>query len=176
MKHKDRLIRVIGVVKLVKAAFLFSFAIGALELVHKDMRAWLAPIAPDGHHHYLDRALAKLATVEPRTLHELGIGLLIYGTVFTVEGVGLIMRKVWAEYLTVGVTISLIPLELYELIEGRSLTKFIVIVINVAIAVYLVDRLRRQGHWPFRHRAEAEAPAAAASEPATAADAAPPQA
>ncbi len=164
MTHKDRLIRIIGVVKLVKAAFLYAFAIGALHLVHKDMREWLVPIAPDGHHHYLDRALAKIATVDPKTLHELGIGLLIYGTVFVVEGVGLIMRKVWAEYMTVLVTLSLIPLEVYELVEGRSITKFIVIVVNVAIAVYLVDRLRRQGHWPFRHRgavhADAEAPPA----------------
>jgi uncharacterized membrane protein (DUF2068 family) len=175
MKHKDRLIRLIGIVKLIKAAFLYAFAIGALELVHKDMSAWLAPIAPDGHHHYLDRALAKLATVDPKTLHEVGIGLLIYGSVFVVEGVGLIMRKVWAEYLTVGVTLSLIPLEVYELVEGRSITKFIVILVNIAIAIYLVDRLRRQGHWPFRHHAAEEAtaaPAAAAAAPAAAAPAA----
>lgn len=153
MKHNDRLIRLIGAVKLVKAAFLFAFAVGALSLVHKDMTEWLAPIAPDHHHHYLDRALAKIATVKPKTLAELGIGLLIYGTVFVVEGVGLIMRKVWAEYLTVGVTLSLIPLEVYELVESRSITKLIVILVNVGIAIYLVDRLRRQGHWPFRHRA-----------------------
>jgi uncharacterized membrane protein (DUF2068 family) len=164
MQHRDRLIRVIGVVKLIKAAFLYAFAIGALTLVHKDLSAWLAPIAPDGHHHYLDKALAKLATVEPRTLHELGIGLLVYGSIFVAEGVGLIMRKVWAEYLTVLVTLSLIPLEVYELVEGRSLVKFVVILVNVAIAIYLVGRLRWQGHWPFRHHADAAAQPAATNE------------
>ena len=162
MQHKDRLIRVIGVLKLVKAAFLYAFAIGVLSLVHKDMSVWLKPIAPDNHHHYLDRALARVATVSPHTLHELGIGLMIYGTIFVAEGVGLILRKVWAEYLTVGVTLSLIPLEVYELVEGRSITKAIVIAVNVAIAVYLVGRLRRQGHWPFRHHATAEVAAHAA--------------
>jgi uncharacterized membrane protein (DUF2068 family) len=154
-QQHDRLIRVIGVVKLVKAASLYALAIGVLSLVHHDLSRWLEPISPDARHKYLDHALARIAATNPDTLHELGIGLIVYASVFVTEGVGLILRKVWAEYLTVLVTLSLIPLEVYELVEGRSLVKAIVTVVNVAIAVYLVLRLRRQGHWPFHHRERA---------------------
>ncbi len=36
------------------------------------------------------------------------------------EGVGLLLRQYWAEYLTIFTTASLIPLEIYELFERVS--------------------------------------------------------
>ena len=51
------------------------------------------------------------------------------------------MRKVWAEYLTIIITGSFIPLEIYEMVEHRSMVKGMVIVLNVAIVIYLVLRV-----------------------------------
>jgi uncharacterized membrane protein (DUF2068 family) len=48
------------------------------------------------------------------------------------------------------ITTSFIPLEIYELVEHRSWQKVGVVVVNVLIVLYLVRRLRREGHWPFR--------------------------
>jgi len=42
------------------------------------------------------------------------------------EGVGLALRKRWAEYLTIIATSSLIPLEVYELIQHFSVMKILV--------------------------------------------------
>jgi uncharacterized membrane protein (DUF2068 family) len=74
--------------------------------------------------------------------------------VFLVEGVGLLLRKPWAEIMTVIVTTSFIPLEVYELVERFSGAKVLVIVVNVLVVLYLLRRLRREGHWPFRRSLE----------------------
>ena len=50
------------------------------------------------------------------------------------------------------ITTSFIPLEIYELIEHESWMKIGVILLNALIVVYLVRRLRREGHWPFHRR------------------------
>ena len=57
----------------------------------------------------------------------------------------------WAEYVTVIITTSLVPIEVYEMIEHESITKGIVIAVNLAAVAYLIWRLRRDHHWPFRH-------------------------
>ena len=57
-----------------------------------------------------------------------------------VEGLGLLAGKRWAEWLTVAVTASFIPFELYELLHqpgpGRALT----LALNVAVVAYLAYR------------------------------------
>jgi uncharacterized membrane protein (DUF2068 family) len=61
------------------------------------------------------------------------------------EGIGLLLRRRWAEYFTVIVTGSFIPLELYELSRHISMTRLIVVAINVAVVWYLIVVLRRGG-------------------------------
>ena len=58
------------------------------------------------------------------------------------EGVGLLLRKRWAEYFTIFATASFIPLEVYELIKHFSLAKIAVIVINGLVVWYLILRVR----------------------------------
>ena len=61
--------------------------------------------------------------------------------VFIVEGVGLLLRRHWAEYLAVIATASFLPLEIYELVERVEVSRALVVVANLAIVVYLVVRL-----------------------------------
>ena len=77
---------------------------------------------------------------------------LAYAAVFLVEGLGLLFRKRWAEWLTVVVTASFVPVEIYEMVARESLLKGLVIAVNVAAVAYLLWRLRRDKHWPW-HRA-----------------------
>ncbi len=54
----------------------------------------------------------------------------------------MILRKRWAEYLTVITTALLLPLEVYEIARGHHLAvKIIILVLNVAILLYLIGRL-----------------------------------
>jgi uncharacterized membrane protein (DUF2068 family) len=133
-------LRVIIVFKLVKAVLLVAVAVGAFSLIHRDLHAlgvravvWLR-IAPGNHR--VERALARLTGVRPSRLAALGCGALIYAGVLLVEAWGLHRRRVWAEWLTIIVTSSLIPLELYEL-HHPSLGKVIALVVNIVIVIYL---------------------------------------
>ena len=69
--------------------------------------------------------------------------------VFIVEGVGLLLRRHWAEYLAVIATASFLPLEIYELVERVEASRALVVLVNLAIVVYLAARLAAER----RHRA-----------------------
>ncbi len=71
--------------------------------------------------------------------------LLVYAMVEGVEAVGLWLGKRWAEYLTLLVTASLLPVEVYELTEGVTPFKVTAFVINVAVVVYLLFAKRLFG-------------------------------
>ena len=78
--------------------------------------------------------------------HELriaGLAALGYGGLELVEGVGLWLDQLWAEYLTVIATSLFIPFELYELAIRPSLWKAGGILVNVLIVLYLARALRR---------------------------------
>ncbi|HLG72463.1 MAG TPA: DUF2127 domain-containing protein [Chloroflexota bacterium] len=63
-----------------------------------------------------------------------------YATITSGEAIGLILRKVWAEWLVILVTVSFIPFEAYELATRPNFWKAGTLVINLAILVYLVRR------------------------------------
>jgi uncharacterized membrane protein (DUF2068 family) len=81
--------------------------------------------------------------VDDRKLKELSIGTFFYSGLFLTEGVGLALRKRWAEYLTIVSTASLLPLEIYEIVKQVSALKIIVLLANIAVVVYLVIEVRR---------------------------------
>jgi uncharacterized membrane protein (DUF2068 family) len=90
--------------------------------------------ATHGLLHELDNAF----TTSSSHLHLLGIVLLVYAAVEGIEAVGLWYQRRWAEYLTFLVTTSLLPLEIYEIVNRVSVFKLIAFVINAAVVVYLL--------------------------------------
>jgi uncharacterized membrane protein (DUF2068 family) len=153
-RHRpDVIIRLIALLKLAKALALIAIGIGALSLRHDHagswVSEWIAALTIDPHGTYIDRLLARISSLDAHQLREIGIGSLIYAAVFIIEGIGLMLRRMWAEVMTVIVTTSFIPLEIYELAEHRSLAKAVVIAVNLLVVLYLLRRLRRERHWPF---------------------------
>jgi uncharacterized membrane protein (DUF2068 family) len=59
------------------------------------------------------------------------------------EGAGLALRRRWAEYFTIIITASFLPLEIYELVHRVTGVKVVVMAINLAILVFLIARVRR---------------------------------
>src|SRR5512143_3698559 len=117
--HDGRGLRIIAVFKLIKAILLVAVGIGAIKLLHKDVSEiatnWIAEIRVDPDNRIVHRLIAKLGLMNDRRLEELSIGSFLYAAVFLIEGIGLWLRKRWAEYFTIIITCSLIPFELYEI-------------------------------------------------------------
>jgi uncharacterized membrane protein (DUF2068 family) len=144
----DRLLRVIAVFKFFKAASLIALGVGAFRLVHRDVGGLLQHLIEafrlDPGRHFLDVALAKASRLSPQQIKNLGLGSFIYAGLFLTEGIGLWLRKRCGEWLTVIITSSLVPLEVYEVWRHTSWVKIAVLVLNVAIVVYLIYHMRSQ--------------------------------
>ncbi|HEY1330916.1 MAG TPA: DUF2127 domain-containing protein [Actinomycetota bacterium] len=61
-----------------------------------------------------------------------------YALVEAAEMVGLWLLQRWAEYLTLIVTSSLLPLEIYEIAQSVSIVKVVAFVVNIAVVAYLL--------------------------------------
>ena len=144
----------IAIFKLVKCVLLILVGIGAIRMLHRDIgdvvEHWINILRVDPDNHLVHRIISKILAVTPGQLKALSIGTFFYAAILGTEGVGLLLRKHWAEYFTVISTAVFIPLEIYEIAKHVSIAKIIVFLVNVAIVVYLIMRIRN------RKRAESQ--------------------
>src|SRR5258708_32141231 len=125
----------IAAFKLIKAVGLLALGIGALRLLHRDVAAeiaqWLDALRVDPHNHYIQALIEKLGMVDDRKLKALSVGTFFYSALFFTEGIGLALRKTWAEYLTIISTPSLLPLEVYEIANRAAASTTVVLLSNL---------------------------------------------
>jgi len=140
--RRNRVLILIGLFRLFKSAFLVAIGVGALHLLKPDasdqLRNWLDAFPLASENRSVERMLSLLTRMPDRRLEEFAAGAFCYAALFVAEGIGLIMQKVWAEYLTILATLSFIPFEIYELLHRHSPVTLAVLVLNVAIGVYLI--------------------------------------
>jgi uncharacterized membrane protein (DUF2068 family) len=142
-------LRIIAVFKLTKGLLLLAVGIGAIKLLHKDVSelatSWITAIRVDPDNRLIHGLVAKLGLMNDRKLEEISLGSFFYAALLLTEGIGLWLKKRWAEYFTIIVTCSLIPLELYEIARRVTVTRIVILLINAAIVWYLFIQLRK-GH------------------------------
>lgn len=121
---------------------------GAHHLLHKDMADFVATAIAHLHldpdNRFIARAMARLLSLDDHKLRALRAGTLVYASLLLTEGIGLLLRRRWAEYFTVIVTGSFIPLEAYELARRPSGGRLALIGVNVTVVWYLIGVLRRE--------------------------------
>lgn len=141
-----RVLRLIAVFKFLKSASLIALSLGAFRLLHRDVgevaEHWVRRLGIDPGSHYVMAAIARVARVRPEQIRKLGIVGLIYAGLFLTEGIGFWMLRRWGEWVTVIITGSLVPLEIYEIYRHPSALKIGVVVVNVAVVIYLIWRIR----------------------------------
>ena len=142
----DRGVRLIAFFRLFKGVLLLGSAIGLLKLLDKDvadlLMKWINVLHIDPDNRYIQQLLVKASILNEQQLKELSMGSFLYAGLFLTEGSALLLRKRWAKYFAVIVTSSFVPLEVWELVRQFSLTKIVVMAVNVAIVWYLVVRIK----------------------------------
>jgi uncharacterized membrane protein (DUF2068 family) len=146
-RPKSKTLLLIALFKLTKGVLLLIVAIGAHKLLHRNVADtvahWVDVLRVDPDNRYIHRLLARALSVTPAQLKAASVGTFIYSGLLLTEGIGLLLRKRWAEYFTIITTAGLIPLEIYEIVHHLTATKIVILAVNVAIVVYLIGRVRR---------------------------------
>ena len=138
----------IAIFKLFKGILLLAVGIGALRLLHRDVGEvvshWVDVLGVDPDNRVIHRLLSRVLSISPKQLKEASAGTFVYAGLLLTEGTGLLLRKRWAEYFTIISTAGLIPLEVYEIQRHPTAIKIVVLLINVAIVIYLIARVRQK--------------------------------
>jgi uncharacterized membrane protein (DUF2068 family) len=108
---------------------------------------------PTQHSRGIVHTVLRALELRSSTLYWVAAAATAYAVLEGLEAIGLWWQKRWAEYLTFVATCVFLPYEIYELTKSISALKIIALVINIAIAVYLLLAKRLFG---LRGGAQAE--------------------
>jgi uncharacterized membrane protein (DUF2068 family)/Flp pilus assembly pilin Flp len=142
----DLILRVIAVYHLLKSAFFFALGFGLRHLLHRDLDQFLKnyviePFKLDPSSHFLSWALDKVSEITQHELRTISYLFFSYGVLFAIEGVGLYLKKRWAEFMVVIVVSSLVPFEFYEICLSLAWWKLLLMAGNLLVVGFLCRRL-----------------------------------
>jgi uncharacterized membrane protein (DUF2068 family) len=120
MKTSDtKVLRLIAIFKLLKAALLIAVCVGALRLVHTDVTTlvekWVAKFGLNPGSRYVGHVIVEAASLTPNRIKDLAVGSFLYAALFLTEGIGLWLAEHWAVWFSTIITSSLVPLEVREI-------------------------------------------------------------
>jgi uncharacterized membrane protein (DUF2068 family) len=140
-------LRWIGAYKLLKGLLALIAGLLVLRLLHRDLPEvathWLTRLKIDPASGLGQFVLKKVLALHARNLVWAASALFVYTIIAGVEGVGLMMRRSWAEWLTVVTTAAMIPLEIHESVRHPTWVRLTIIPLNIAVVAYLIWRIRR---------------------------------
>ncbi len=137
-------IKLIILDKVARAVLGILVGTGLLDLLHSSAPIqFLQMLASEIYFTAISRSLEmqleKLANLPHGTLIRFAIGAYAYAALEFVEGVGLLKRRRWAEYLTLVATFIPIPfIEIPELAAKFTFIRLSALIINIAIVIYLI--------------------------------------
>lgn len=138
----------VGIYKMTKVVFFCGLGFGALHLIHRNLGdevmriTEMLRLGPESHivSYLMDRA----DLIGHHQLREASIFAFGYAALCLIEGTGLLMRRVWAEYFTVLLTILGLPLESYELLQRFNWFKVGALLVNLVVLFYLLAVVKRK--------------------------------
>ena len=141
-------IYLVAALKLLHTVVLLAVAAGVHHLLSHDaaqtVRHWAVALRADPHDRWVEAVVARVSGLSHARLEEISLGLVAYALLFAVEGVGLLARRRWAEWMTVVTTALLLPLELREVSRRPDTVRVILMAVNACVVVYLIARLARR--------------------------------
>ena len=144
-------IRFITFERFVKGAILMIAGIALVALSGTDaFQDWVDHLQTElnlnpGQHIWTrlyEQTVVRFGHSSTRIRDVLGAGAILYGVLELIEGLGLLRRRRWAEYLVLISTSAFLPVEVDELLRHPTPVKAIALLVNCAIIGYLVWRKR----------------------------------
>jgi uncharacterized membrane protein (DUF2068 family) len=154
-RHHNKWLVLIAAYKLLQALLIGLIGLGARHLLHKDVGDELSALADHLHFNsewrLVSFILDKAELIHDPLLRRIGFVAFCYSAISAVEGIGLYFEKVWAEYLTLVITASFLPWEIFEIFRRLTLIRVSLLAANLLVFFYLLqlvadrERLRHKG-------------------------------
>jgi uncharacterized membrane protein (DUF2068 family) len=152
-QRHNRLLLLIAVYKFLHALLFFAIGFGLHRLVHKNIADQIELLA---HHlrfnpesRLVNFILEKASLINEPVLRRIGFVADCYATLTLIEGIGLYLEKAWGEFLTLAITASFLPWEIFEIFHRLTWFHVGLLTINILVLVYLlrlvIDRARHRG-------------------------------
>jgi uncharacterized membrane protein (DUF2068 family) len=158
-QRHNRLLVLIAVYKFLHALLFFAIGFGAHRLLHKDIADQLEILARHLRFNPESRLVIfifeKASLINDPVLRRIGFLADCYATITLIEGIGLYLEKAWGEFLTLAITASFLPWEIFEIIRRLTWIRVGLLTINILVFLYLlrlvIDRARHRAR--SRHTA-----------------------
>jgi uncharacterized membrane protein (DUF2068 family) len=152
-RHRhDRWLIVIGAFKILEGLLFVLLGLGVVRLLHRDIGDMLLRLATsmriDPESHFVNLLLEKVQMLTPHKMRLISGGIFLKAGLDFLEGIGLALEKTWAEWLTIGLTASFLPWEVFEIARHFTWIKVGITLLNVLVLLYLlwVQQLRLRAH------------------------------
>ena len=126
-----------------------AIGVGALRLLHKDVGDMVARLADhlrfNPESRLVNFILERASNVDDRMLRRIGEVVFVYAGLDLLEGIGLYLEKAWAEYLTLVITGSFLPWELFEVFRKLTWIRAGLLAINALVFLYLLKIVVERG-------------------------------
>jgi uncharacterized membrane protein (DUF2068 family) len=148
-RHNKWLILIAGY-KFLLALLFVAIGVGALHLLHKDIDDVLTQLAQilrfNPESRFVNFLADKASLLDDPLLRRIGVLAFCYAGVSAAEGVGLYLEQAWGEYLTLIITASFLPWEIFEIFHRLTWMRVGILVVNILIFLYLLKLVvgRRQ--------------------------------
>jgi uncharacterized membrane protein (DUF2068 family) len=131
-------------------ALLFVFiGVGAHHLLHKDLGDQFARLVDhlrfNPESRFVNFVLDKISLVNDPMLRRIGWVAFCYAAVSTLEGIGLYLEKTWGEILTLVITASFLPWEIFEIFRRQTPVRFALLAANLLVFFYLFQLMVDRG-------------------------------
>ena len=141
-KHHNQWLILIAAFKLAQALLFVAIGVGAVRLLHKDVADVLTKAAehlrftPESR--LVNFILKNAPLVNDQVLRRIGAVVFFYAALDLLEGIGLYLEKVWAEFLTLVITASFLPWEAFEIYRRITLPRVSLLTVNAIVLIYLL--------------------------------------
>src|ERR1700722_16930300 len=140
-KH-NRWLVLIAAYKVLLAAMFVAVGVGALRLMHKDIDDVISHFGDllrfNPESRFVNFLYDKASLINDPLLKRIGALAFSYAALGLAEGIGLYLEKAWGEYLTLAITASFLPWEIFEVIHRLTWIRVGLLAVNVAVFVYLL--------------------------------------
>lgn len=157
-RHNTWLI-LIAAFKLAQAVLFVAIGVGAFRLLHKDIGDTLEKLVNhlrfNTEPRFINFLLEKANILDDHMLRRIGAVVFIYAGLDLIEGIGLYLEKAWAEYLTLAITGSFLPWEIFEVFRRVTAIRVGLLTLNALVFIYLLKLVvSRQRHGKVSPKAE----------------------